>query len=303
PIRSVHGACMYPHQNFIIRHVRYWQIRAGAFPGILTIPGRLMFGVTRPRNKRLGSEFAGVVEAIGGSVEGFNVGDRVYGILPDGGATADYIAVSESAAITHIPETLDFAEAAALPFGGLCALIFLDDFAQVKRDQKVLIIGASGGVGVYAVQMAKALGAVVTAVAGPDNQTFVTELGADDVIDYKATDITKLGERFHVVFDTVGAVSPTEARSLLLKGGLFLPLNYGLREIGSAFLNMFRDRKIRIAVNGDKKEDLERLNALKEQGKLRPVIGSRFSLDQAREAHALVETRHKRGSVVLDLTR
>jgi NADPH:quinone reductase-like Zn-dependent oxidoreductase len=276
-----------------------WRIRAAAFPGILAVPGRLMFGVFRPRNQRLGSEFAGLVEEVGGSVARFAVGDRVFGMASAGGASAGFLAVPETGAIARMPAGLGFEDAAGVPFGGLCALVFLGEIAALTEGQKVLIAGASGGVGAYAVQIAKALGAHVTGVAGPQSQDFVRNLGADETIDYRVTDLATLGARFDVVFDTFGAVSPGLSRRLLVEGGLFLPLNFGLAEIGAALLNRFRDRKIRLAVNDDRMDDMLRLVQLIEEGKLRPVVDSVYPLADAAQAHARVESRHKKGSVVL----
>ncbi|MEQ9040338.1 MAG: NAD(P)-dependent alcohol dehydrogenase [Silicimonas sp.] len=278
-----------------------WRIRAAAFPGILAIPGRLMFGLVRPRNPRLGSEFAGVVESIGSSVSRFVEGDRVFGMVTSGGATAEYLAVPEKGAIVKMPASLSFEDAAGMPFGGLCALVFLGQYADLKPDQKALIVGASGGVGAYAVQIAKALGAHVTAVSGPDSQDFVVELGADETVNYRGTDVATLGGRFDVVFDTFGAISPKVSRGLLEKDGLFLPLNFGLREIGAVLLNRFRDRKIRLAVNKDRMEDMVRLAELVEHGKLRAVVDKIFPFEEVAQAYARVESRHKRGAVVLKI--
>jgi len=276
-----------------------WRIRAAAFPGVLAIPGRLMFGILRPRNQRLGSEFAGVVENVGASASRFRVGDRVFGMVTSGGASAEYLAMPETGAIARMPASLSFEEAAGMPFGALCALVFLGEFAALKSDQRVLIAGASGGVGAYAVQVAKALGAHVTGVAGPDSQDFVASLGADETIDYRKTDLATLGAGFDVVFDTFGSISPRLSRRLLVDGGLFLPLNFGLKEIGAMLLNSFLSRKIRLAVNEDRMDDMARLAELVEEGMLRPVIDSVYALEDAEAAHARVESRHKRGSVVL----
>ncbi len=280
-------------------HTGDWRIRAAAFPGVLAIPGRLMFGLFKPRNHRLGTEFAGTVEALGQGASRFAVGDRVYGFFAKGGASADYLAISQDAAIAPLHAQLSFEDGAAIPFGGLAALVFLTQFGKLQAGQDVLIVGASGGVGVYAVQIAKAYGATVAGIAGPDSQQLIEALGVDQAIDYKATNISKLNARFDLILDTVGALSPSEAFELLKTGGTFLPLNMGLSEIGAALLNSFRDKTIKLGVNEDKAEDLATLNALIEDGKLRPVIDSVYPLDQASAAHARVEGRHKTGAVIL----
>ncbi|MEM9230143.1 MAG: NAD(P)-dependent alcohol dehydrogenase [Pseudomonadota bacterium] len=276
-----------------------WRIRAAAFPGVLAIPGRLMFGVLKPRNQRLGTEFAGTVEALGEGTTRFAVGDRVYGFASKGGATAEYLAISQDAAIAQLPRSLSFEDGAAIPFGGLAALVFLTQFGALQVGQNVLIVGASGGVGAYAVQIAKAYSAVVTGVASRESQELIHGLGADQAVDYTATDISKLGARFDLILDTVGALSPSEAFKLLKTGGTFLPLNMGLREIGAALLNRFRDKTIKLGVNEDKAEDLATLNALIEDRKFRPLIDRVYPLDRASEAHARVEGRHKKGAVIL----
>jgi NADPH:quinone reductase-like Zn-dependent oxidoreductase len=276
-----------------------WRMRAAAFPGVLVVPGRLMFGILKPRNTRLGTEFSGKVEACGEGVSRFKLGDRVYGISPGGGASAEFVNVSETGAIQVAPPMLDLACAAALPFGGLCALSFLRDFAGLSRGQRLLIVGASGGVGVYAIQVGKALGAHVTAVAGPDNQGFTADLGADAVIDYRATKPDAWPRSFDTILDTIGALSPSQARRLLRPGGVFLPLNFGLSELFAALQTPFQSTRVRLRVNEDTAEGLERLNALIETGQLRPVIGQELPLSKAVEAHRIVEARHKRGAVLL----
>ena len=278
-----------------------WRIRAGAFPGVLAVPGRLMFGILGPRNPYLGSEFAGTVARIGPGVTRFRPGDRVFGIVGSGGATAEYLAVPQDAAIAPIPESLAAHEAAALPFGGLCALTFLSDYAGLRPGQRLLVVGASGGVGCYAVQIGKALGAHVTGVASATSAAALRALGADAAIDYAATRPADWPTGFDAILDTVGSLTPRAARRLLGPKGRFLPLNFGLREIGAAALNPLRDRKITIAVNEDTADGLARLAAMVEDGRLRPVVGHRFPLNRAHEAHALVQSRHRRGAVVIDL--
>lgn len=278
-----------------------WRIRAAAFPGIMAIPGRMMFGIIRPRKRRLGSEFAGVVESAGASAKRFKPGDRVFGMVTSGGATAEYLAIPETGAVAEMPASLSFEDAAGVPFGALCALVFLGEYAALKPGQKLLVAGASGGVGAYAVQIAKALGAHVTGIAGPDSQAFVADLGADDTIDYRKTDLSTLEGEFDVVFDTFGSISPKLSRHLLVEGGLFLPLNFGLREVFAALLNRFRTRKIRLAVNEDRMEDMVRVADLIEEGKLRAVIDKIYRIEDAAEAHARVESRHKRGAIVLKI--
>jgi NADPH:quinone reductase-like Zn-dependent oxidoreductase len=276
-----------------------WRIRAAAFPGITALPGRLLYGLWRPRNTRLGSEFAGVIASVGPRVTRFQPGDRVFGMTTGGGASAEYLAVPEDSAIALRPEGLSSQEAAALPFGGLAALVFLTQFGKVAPGQRVLIVGASGGVGAYAVQIAKALGAHVTGIAGPASQGFVARLGADVTLDYTTQDARQMTQRFDVILDTVGAMPPSTPRQLIQGGGVFLPLNMGLRELGSALLNPFCRQKVVLGVNKDTAADLARLSALVQSGAVRPVIDRVFALEEAAAAHAYVEARHRQGALIL----
>ena len=298
-----------PSTNEILIHVHAsavntsdWRIRAAAFPGITALPARLMFGFCRPRNQRLGSEFAGVVAEVGPNVTNFVRGQRVFGITSNGGASAEYLTIFETSAVAEIPDTLSFSEAAALPFGGLAALVFLEQFAQLQPNHRLLIIGASGGVGSYAVQIGKALGAHVTGVSGSASQVFVRTLGADATVNYEATDLREIKDRFDIILDIVGGVSPRLSHRLLRPGGVFLPLNVGLREIAAAFLNPFRNRKIHLAVNPNRASDLKRLAALVRAGDVKPAIDSVYGMNDAAAAHAHAESRHRKGSLVLSIT-
>lgn len=278
-----------------------WRVRAAAFPGITALPARLIFGLFRPRNTRLGSEFSGVVDAVGADVKRFVTGQRVFGITSKGGASAEYLALSETTAVAEIPDDLSFEEAAALPFGGLAALVFLEQFAALKANQRILIVGASGGVGIYAVQIAKALGAHVTGLSGPDSQALVRSLGADVTLNYKTTKLSNIADRFDVILDAVGVVAPRQARKLQRRGGLFLPLNVGLRELVAALLNPVFDRKIRLAVNPNTAKDLLPLAGLVRDSKVQPVIDTVYPLSEAPKAHAHVETRHRTGAIILSI--
>jgi len=276
-----------------------WRLRAAAFPGAISaVAGRLMFGVFRPRKPVLGSDFAGTVVAPGPGVTEFAIGDRVFGFR-FGGAHAELMTVKAKGAVTGTPDTLTDAQAAALPFGGLCALEFLDRFAQVRAGERVLIVGASGGVGAYAVQVARALGAIVTGVASGGNLALVEGLGADHAIDYRETDPADLTGPFDVIFDTIGVLDYDLAAPMLAKGGRFVPLNFGLADL-------WKGRKARrnghaqiLRVNGDTKEGLERLVAMIAAGQLRPVIDTVYPFDDIRAAYARVETRNRKGAIVL----
>ncbi|MGY3436515.1 MULTISPECIES: NAD(P)-dependent alcohol dehydrogenase [unclassified Marinovum] len=278
-----------------------WRLRAAAFPGVLAVPGRLMFGLRRPRAPVLGSEFAGTVVALGEGVTEFAQGQEVFGFVMLG-AHAEYLVVKADGAVLPVPSGLTLKDAAAVPFGGLSALVFLRDFAKVKPGQKLLVIGASGGVGAYTVQIARILGAEVTGVASGEHAEFVRTLGAHETVDYRTQKLGTLTTRFDAVIDTVGAADFATVRPLLKPRGVFVPLNFGLREVGQALWTaLTRRRRVLIGVSGDTKEDLRILSRWITAGQLRPVIDSRFPLAGIRDAYARVEGRHRRGAVLLDM--
>ena len=177
------------------------RLRAADFPGATALVGRLMFGLTRPRHRTGGTNFAGKVVAVGSSVVNFAVGDEVFGTV-DHSAYAEFIALAADARIARIPRGIDYAQAAAAPYGAGTALSFKRDIAKLKAGERVLIVGASGGVGRYAIQIARHMGAEVTAVCSARHADWVRELGASEVIDYRSVDYTRLGKNWDVIFDT-----------------------------------------------------------------------------------------------------
>lgn len=276
-----------------------WRTRASAFPGGLWLPGRLMTGLFRPRNRIPGHAFAGTITALGPGASGFQPGDRVFGFAPHG-AHAEYLAIKADAAIAPMPEGLSFEEAAALPFGGDTALSFLRDIANLRPGQSVLILGASGATGGYAVQIARAMGATVTAVASGPNEAFVRRLGAHDFIDYRTTDPLATGATYDVVFDTVGATVFARAKKALKPDGQFVPLNFSVADALRAVAGRLAGGKtMRIAVSGDSRATLDDLAEMVRTGTLRPLVDRVLPLEEIREAHRLIETRHRRGTLVL----
>lgn len=278
-----------------------WRLRASAFPGGLWLAGRLFQGLRAPRarNRILGAEFAGRVVSLGGGVTRFRLGDAVMGFSGNG-AHAEHLAIAETAAIVPKPPGLGYAEAAAVPFGALTALVFLRDVARVRPGQRVLILGASGGVGVPAVQIAKHFGAHVTGVCSTANVDLVASLGADRVIDYTREDYARMGERYDLVLDTVGASSFARCKGVLAAQGLYVPLEFGLRGLAQALTTRLRrGPRVVVGVSGSSQEDLAIIAGLIEQGALHPVIDSTFPLERIAEAHRRVESRRKTGSVVV----
>lgn len=279
-----------------------WRFRASAFPFPFWLPGRVMLGLLRPRNPILGMNFSGVVEATGSDVTRFRPGDAVFGATSAmrRGAHAEYVAVNEKDTIAHKPSILGHEEAAATPFGALSALAFMRDFGRVRRGQRVLIVGASGDVGSWAVQVARHLGASVTGVCSTRNVDLVRALGAEHVIDYTMQDFTRTGRKHDLIFDTVGVTTFAGARAALSPTGTYLPLNGGVREMVQAALTKpSSGQKVKYAISGQSREELEHIVALIEAGTVRPVIDRVYPMHQMVDAHRHVESRHKRGSVVV----
>lgn len=278
-----------------------WRIRASAFPGGLWLAGRLMMGLSKPRNPVLGNAFAGVIEEIGAGVTEFAVGTAVYGFAPTG-AHADYLTMPASGAIAPTPTGLGPEDAAALPFGAASALEFLRDVADVKPGQNILVFGASGGVGSYAVQIAKALGADVTAVASGANEGLVRSLGADRFVDYQTTNPATDTARYDIVLDTAGVTDFKTVKHLLKKDGAFVPLNFSLGDTFRALRSKLGAGPVmKIAVSGDTRAHLDTLSEMVDRQEVRPVIDQVLPLGAIRQAYARVESRHAAGTVVLAL--
>jgi NADPH:quinone reductase-like Zn-dependent oxidoreductase len=275
-----------------------WRIRSLDTPPGFGLMIRLVFGWSKPRHPIFGTECAGVVDSIGPGVQDFRIGDSVIA-LPKSprGCHAELVAVAANCVIPK-PDCLTWGEAGAFCFGGTTALTFLKKARLTPKD-RVLVIGASGSVGSAAVEIAKAHGAHVTGVASEANRKMVLGLGADDVIDYMAEDVTKRGETWDVVMDTQGVLPFYRARKVLTPEGRYLGVVAGLPAMLGGMLNPFRKQKAIYGIAATGRPILEELAALTEAGAYRPQIDSTYRLDQAREAHARVETHRKRGNVVL----
>jgi NADPH:quinone reductase-like Zn-dependent oxidoreductase len=280
------------------------RMRAFSGAGIFWLPMRLLFGVLRPRNHVTGMEFAGTVAAVGESTTSFRVGDAVFG-MKIGAANAEFLTVGETAAIATKPVSLTFEQAAVSPFGALSALAFLRDFVQIKPGQRILIHGASGAVGVFAVQLAKHFEAHVTGVCSTANVDLVASLGADEVIDYSKADFTRGAQVYDAILDTVGGTSFSRSNRVLAQQGRHVFVVQTFTQLLQALWTSMRPGK-RVVVGfsrGDSKADLLLIKRLIEEGRLRPVVDRTYTLDEIVEAHRFVDTGRKRGGVVLAVTR
>ncbi len=271
-------------------------------PGIFQLPARLfMFGVFKPRINILGIDLAGVIEAVGKDVKRFKEGDQVFGTPGmTFGAHAEYTCVPEDAVLTIKPANIAWEEAAPIFLGASTALFYLRDKGNIQAGHKILIYGASGAIGTYAVQLAKYFGAEVTGVCSTTNLEMVKSLGADKVIDYTQEDYTRSGETYDLILDTVGKTSFSRCRKSLKQKGVFLPVVMDLTELVQILWTSMTDgKKVKGGVAGESVEDLNFFKELIEAEKLKPVIDRCYPLEKTAEAFRYVEKGHKKGNVVI----
>jgi NADPH:quinone reductase-like Zn-dependent oxidoreductase len=280
-------------------HTREANRRSGLAVSVLS---RMVSGLQRPRQRILGSEFAGEVEAIGAAVKEFTVGDRVFG--NSGlrfGAHAEFMCVRESGRIAKMPAIMSFDEAAPITDGALNALTCFRP-ADLRKGRRILIYGASGAIGTAGVQLARYFDADVTAVCNTKNLGLVRSLGADRVIDYTQEDFTKNGQTYHVIFDAVGKHSFKRCQGSLEPGGLYLPTDGFENLLLALWTPRFGGKKVVFQIPPRQtKEDVLLLKELIEAGKFRPVIDRTYPMEDVIEATKYVETEQKTGNVVLTI--
>ena len=276
-------------------------VRSCTAPSGFWLPMRIATGIRKPKKTILGTELAGEIESVGKDVRRFKKGDQVFAFTGMSlGAYAEYICLPEEGAAIK-PANMTYEEAAAVLQGALTALFFLRK-GNIQTGQKVLIFGASGGVGTYAVQLAKYFGAEVTGVCSTTKLELAKSLGADKVIDYTKEDFTKSGETYDIIFDTVGKTSVSRSKRSLKKKGFYLFATFGLPMLVQVlWLSMTSSKKAIFGVLKEKTEDLIFLKELIEAGKIKPVIDRCYPLEQTAEAHRYVEKGHKKGNVVITL--
>ncbi len=301
-----------PKQNELLIKIHAGTVTAGdcrmrAFnvPKLFYIPGRLALGITKPRKDIVGMELSGVVEAVGKNVTRYKVGDAVFGSTTKSGfgGNAEYKCLPETNALALKAENVTHASAATLPIGAATALWFLRqakvDQPQKRQKFKVLVYGASGSVGTFAVQLAKHFGAEVTGVCSTQNIDLIKSLGADHIIDYTRQDFTKNGVVYDVIFETVSKVPFAKCKNSLPKGGYFLDtvsMTPGLTGLGSG-------RKVIGGGAPEKSEDLKYLMDLMAVGKIKAVIDRTFPLEEVAAAHKYVDSGRKKGNVVITVVK
>jgi len=262
------------------------RLRASDFPFLFWLPARLIFGLFKPKKNILGHEFAGTVEEIGKNITKFKVGDKVFGTatMLKKGAYAEFICLPQEwkhGVVELMPKNLNFKEATALSIGAMTAMYLLEK-AHLKKEQKILVYGASGSVGSYAVQIAKQQGALVTGVCSKLNFEMVKSLGVTSLIDYKEEDYSENNEKFDVVFDAVGKTSKSKAKKVLNSKGTFVSVNM---------------------ITKEKSEHLKQIKELAENELIKSFIDRTFDLTEIVEAHQYVDTGRKRGNVVIEIIK
>jgi NADPH:quinone reductase-like Zn-dependent oxidoreductase len=279
-----------------------WRARTLNVPKGFGLMARLFFGISKPRQPILGTELAGEIESVGKAVSAFKVGDQVFAFSGAAmGGHAEYKCMPESGALALKPANLSYEEAAALSFGGATALDFFRR-GQIQKGDKVLINGASGGVGTAAVQLAKHFGAAVTGVCSTVNLELVRSLGADKVIDYTHDDFTQNGETYDIIVDTAGTAPFSRSKGSLKEGGRLLLVLGSLPDLLQApWVAATTRKKVIAGPASERADDLRVLASLAESGQFRPVIERRYPFEQIAEAHRHVETGHKKGNVVITL--
>jgi len=290
-----------PTEDGVLVHVRATTVTRSdcGFRSASPFFSRFFTGVRRPKRRIVGTEFAGVVEAVGKGVTGFAIGDEVFGF--QGGSNAEFVCVPEDGAIACKPSGISFEEAAAASDGASISRACLKK-VDLREGKSILVYGATGAIGTAAVQLAKATGAHVTAVGNTKNVELVRSLGADEVIDYLEDDFTQNGQTYDVIFDAVGKHSFRRCRGSLKDGGTFLETDLGFMWhvpfliLGTRWIG---DKKVILPIPVYSKEDVLHVKELIEAGKYRAVIDRTYPLEDVVEATRYVETGEKTGNVVL----
>lgn len=276
------------------------EMRSPKIPNFTWFLARLYFGLRKPRKKILGCYLSGEVEAIGAEVKSFKIGDQLFGISPLFGAHAEYVCLSDKFALTNLPSNMSFEEAA--PVGlGLDSLFFLKK-VKIKKNDEILINGAGGGIGTYAVQLAKYFGANVTAVDSKNKLEMLRSVGADKVIDYKEGDFTQKGITYDIVFDVVGTLSHKRSLRLLKREGRYISaIPLVSRLFPNFWVSLTSNKKMMTGLANPHVEDLNFLKKLIEADQLKTIIDSTYDLKEVPKVHRYVEQAIKKGNVVISL--
>ena len=278
-----------------------WHIRSGTPFMARLLGGSAKTLFRKPKSNMLGADFAGKIESVGKNIEQFKKDDDVFGFV-NVGAHAEYICVSEKGLVIKKPVNMTYEQAAAVPTAGIMALQGLRDKGNIKSGQRVLINGASGGIGTFSVQIAKSFGAEVTGVCSTRNLELIKSIGADEVIDYTKEDFTKTGQSYDLIFDIVAKSSFSKCKNSLKPEGIYVSTVFGLRPILRKFWTSITSSKKMIPYLGKiNKEDIIFVRELIEAGKVKSVIDRVYPLREVAEAHRYMEKGHARGKVIITM--
>ena len=276
------------------------ELRSPEIPSFTWFLARLFFGLRKPRRRILGSYLAGEIVSVGEEVKSFRKGDQLFGVSTRFGAYAEYICLPDTAALTTLPANMTFEEAAPVTLG-LDSLHFLQK-AMISNNEEVLINGAGGGIGTYAIQLARYFGAKVTAVDSADKLEMLRSVGADKVIDYTEGDFTRNGTTYDIVFDVVGKLSHRRSLRLLNENGRYISAIPLLsRVFPSLWISLTTKKKMMTGLTDPKVEDLNFLKELIEADRLKTIIDRSYRLEEVADAHRYIEHGLKKGNVVISL--
>ena len=288
--------------DIIARNFANIPAREFNMPSLLWLPARLAFGFSKPKNPILGNELAGEIEKVGKGVKKFKKGDQVFaynGMKMR--AHAEYLCIPEDGMVGIKPANMTYEEAACVPYGGIMALCLLGK-VNVKKGQKVLINGASGGIGSLPVQLAKYYGAEVTGVCSTPRLAYIKTLGADKVIDYTKEDFTQSGETYDLIFDILGKSTFSRCKNSLKPDGRYLLASFKLGKVLQMLgTSIIGNKKVICAMASEKQDDMVYLKELVEAGEIKTIIDKTYPLEQAAEAHTYYEKGRKTGYIVITL--
>ncbi|MFW3146896.1 MAG: NAD(P)-dependent alcohol dehydrogenase [Thermoplasmatota archaeon] len=286
--------------DLIARNFKNIPLRELHMPLPLMLFARLSFGWSKPKVRILGSEFSGVVESVGKNVTKFSIGDEVFGYPGQRmGAYAEYLTMAEDKMVGLKPKNMTHPEAACIPYGAIMALSHLRK-VSIRPGQKVLVNGASGGIGSAGVQLAKYYGAEVTGVCGTNRVEFVKALGADKVIDYTKEDFTGNGETYDVIYDILGKSTFSKCKGSLKENGTYLLASFKMKKVFQMMMTKFGNgKKVICALAGEDPGEMDLIRKLAEEGHIKTVIDRAFPFEQAADAHGYVESGKKKGNVVI----
>lgn len=274
-------------------------------PLVFWVISKFVFGLNKPKKAILGNSFAGEVAEIGDGVKNFEMGESVFACTEENmGAYAGYLCMPEHAVISLKPANMTYVEASAVPYGASMALNLLIK-TNLKKGQRVLVLGASGGIGSAAVQLAKHYyEAEVTGVCGASSAAFVKDMGADKIIDYRKEDFTKNGEQYDLIFDVLGRASFSKVKASLNQNGIYLSVSFKMKKLlQMLWTSIMGGKRVICALAVPKSEDLNFIKELVETGKFKAFIDQTFPMEQAAAAHRYFESGNKHGDVVITINK